>query len=105
MGDGAYRKGWNGALAVGLAAAGLCMGADASAADVAGGVLPPGYSSSRTGDMHDFDYFVGGWTTTQRRLKACGKGSNAWEEFPQRRNGAGIGRPSCTCALTTGICA
>jgi hypothetical protein len=42
---------------------------------------PPGYSLSRTGDRHDFDYFVGGWTTKQRRLKARGVGSTEWEEF------------------------
>jgi hypothetical protein len=44
--------------------------------------LPPGYTMTRTGDQHDFDYFAGGWTTTQRRLKARGVGSNEWEEFP-----------------------
>jgi len=43
--------------------------------------VPPGYSTARTGTMHDFDYFVGGWTTNQRRLKARGVGSNEWEEF------------------------
>ena len=43
---------------------------------------PPGYSLSITGNMHDFDYFVGGWTTKQRRLKATGVGSAEWEEFP-----------------------
>jgi hypothetical protein len=35
-----------------------------------------------TGTMHDFDYFVGGWTTTQHRLVARGVGSHEWEEFP-----------------------
>ena len=44
--------------------------------------MPPGYSTARTGMMHDFDYFVGGWTTHQRRLKTRGVGSNEWEEFP-----------------------
>jgi hypothetical protein len=44
--------------------------------------VPPGYTTSRTGTMHDFDYFVGGWTTRQRRLKARGVGSKEWEEFP-----------------------
>lgn len=43
---------------------------------------PPGYSTARTGTTHDFDYFVGGWTTHQRRLKTRGVGSNEWEEFP-----------------------
>ena len=44
--------------------------------------LPPGYSTARTGDVHDFDYFAGGWTTVQRRLKERGVGSHDWEEFP-----------------------
>jgi hypothetical protein len=48
----------------------------------AGEALPPGYTTSRTGDVHDFDYFQGGWTTHQRRLKARGVGSTEWEEFP-----------------------
>ena len=48
-------------------------------ADVA---FPPGYTTNGTGEMHDFDYFAGGWTTHQRRLKARGVGSNDWEEFP-----------------------
>src|SRR5262245_52660100 len=43
---------------------------------------PPGYTLARTGGAHDFDYFQGAWTTTQRRLKARGVGSTAWEEFP-----------------------
>jgi len=42
---------------------------------------PPGFSMNRTGTVHDFDYFAGGWTTVQRRLKARGVGSNGWEEF------------------------
>jgi hypothetical protein len=42
---------------------------------------PPGYSLSRSGGPHDFDYFAGGWTTHQRRLKARGVGSRDWEEF------------------------
>jgi hypothetical protein len=44
--------------------------------------MPPGYSTTHTGSAHDFDYFAGGWTTQQRRLKARGVGSNEWEEFP-----------------------
>ncbi len=45
------------------------------------GAGPPGYSTTRTGSMHDFDYFVGGWITVQHRLKARGVGSKDWEEF------------------------
>jgi hypothetical protein len=44
--------------------------------------LPPGYTTNRTGDVHDFDYFAGGWTTQQRRLKARGVGSTEWEKLP-----------------------
>lgn len=43
---------------------------------------PAGYTTTRTGEVHDFDYFAGGWTTRQHRLKARGVGSNEWEEFP-----------------------
>ena len=43
---------------------------------------PPGYTTARSGDVHDFDYFAGGWTTEQRRLKDRGVGSGEWEEFP-----------------------
>lgn len=43
---------------------------------------PPGYSLARTGNVGDFDYFAGGWTTHQRRLKARGVGSDDWDEFP-----------------------
>src|ERR1700678_785979 len=57
------------------------LAASASSAVTTGTALPPGYSLSRTGDMHDFDYFVGGWTTKQRRLKARGVGSSDWEQF------------------------
>ena len=51
-------------------------------AENADGDVPPGYATAHTGTMHDFDYFVGGWTTRQRRLRARGVGSNDWEEFP-----------------------
>ena len=44
--------------------------------------LPPGYSTSVAGGIHDFDYFVGAWTVRQRTLKTRGVGSNEWQEFP-----------------------
>jgi hypothetical protein len=54
-----------------------------AAAPVEGSDAPaPGYTTNRTGDVHDFDYFAGGWTTTQRRLKTRGVGSTEWEKFP-----------------------
>jgi|SRR5215813_746865 len=38
--------------------------------------------TTRSGDVHDFDYFAGAWTTRQRRLMARGVGGNDWDEFP-----------------------
>src|SRR5262249_57995730 len=43
---------------------------------------PPGYTTTRGGDAHDFDYFAGGWTTRPRRLKTRGGGGDEWGEFP-----------------------
>jgi hypothetical protein len=65
----------------------LCLGCVSTAIsdEVAGAenaALPPGYSLSHTGDIHDFDYFIGGWVTKQRRLKTTGVGSSEWEAFP-----------------------
>jgi hypothetical protein len=62
------------AVLVGLSALVPAQGADAPS--------PPGYTLGRTGGAHDFDYFEGAWTTTQRRLKTRGVGSTEWEEFP-----------------------
>jgi hypothetical protein len=59
----------------------LCTAFSAFGADTPSGPVPPGYSTTVTGNMHDFDYFVGGWTTKQHRLKARGVGSNDWEDF------------------------
>jgi hypothetical protein len=69
------------ALIAGSVTAGWAI-AGAGAAGTGGGLQPPGYTLERTGDKHDFDYFVGGWTTKQRRLKARGVGSSDWEEYP-----------------------
>jgi hypothetical protein len=54
----------------------------ASEAAAATSMLPPGYTTSKRGSVHDFDYFIGAWTTEQRRLRARGVGSTDWEEFP-----------------------
>jgi hypothetical protein len=43
--------------------------------------LPPGFTTTRTGDIHDFEYFAGAWTTRQHRLKQRGVGSHDWEDF------------------------
>ncbi|WP_162875419.1 hypothetical protein [Sphingomonas crusticola] len=34
-----------------------------------------------TGDVHDFDYHVGHWTSVQRRLRERWIGSTDWDEF------------------------
>ncbi|MDC0666417.1 hypothetical protein [Nannocystis radixulma] len=68
-----------------LACITACSGAGQSATKApatADSPAPPDYTTARTGDAHDFDYFAGGWTTVQRRLKARGVGSTDWEEFP-----------------------
>src|SRR5262245_38440547 len=41
---------------------------------------PPG--TLPTGSVRDFDFFVGDWQTTNRRLKKRWVGSNDWEVFP-----------------------
>jgi hypothetical protein len=43
---------------------------------------PADFTVARTGDVHDFDYLLGAWTTQQRRLKARGVGSSEWVESP-----------------------
>lgn len=43
---------------------------------------PPGFSLTRTGSTHDFDFAAGAWTSHQQHLKARNAGSNVWEEFP-----------------------
>jgi hypothetical protein len=59
-----------------------CAGRGAAPVEKSGASSPPGYTTTRGGDAHDFDYFAGGWTTRQRRLKARGVGGAEWEEFP-----------------------
>lgn len=61
---------------------GLALAAAAAAADPGDApAVPPGYTMARTGDLHDFDYFQGAWTTQQHRLKQRGAGSHDWEDF------------------------
>ena len=60
-----------------------CLGTvGGAAADSPGEALPPGYSMTRTGDKHDFDYFQGGWVIKQKRLKTRRPGSSDWEDVP-----------------------
>src|SRR5262245_21025823 len=59
-----------------------CAGPGAAPVEKSESSSPPGYTRTRGGDAHDFDYFAGGWTTRQRRLKTRGVGGAEWEEFP-----------------------
>ena len=65
-----------------LACAGLGGCAAPAPPQKAETAVPPGYTVSRTGNVHDFDYFAGGWTTHQRRLKQRGVAGTEWDEFP-----------------------
>jgi len=68
---------------IGLSAV-ICgsVGGNATVLSVVTDTVPPGYSTQRTGSVHDFDYFAGAWTTRQHRLKVRGAGSTEWEDFP-----------------------
>lgn len=44
----------------------------------------PSSTSLPTGDIHDFDFFVGSWNGVNRRLKKRWVGSNDWDVFPGR---------------------
>ena len=46
-----------------------------------GSGLPPGYSTTVTGEIHDFDFYFGAWTVHSRRLKARNAGSKDWNEL------------------------
>lgn len=46
-----------------------------------GAAVPPGYSATVTGGIHDFDFYLGAWTVRSRALKARNVGSNDWRDF------------------------
>lgn len=46
-----------------------------------GAAVPPGYSATVTGGIHDFDFYFGAWTVCSRGLKARNVGSNDWRDF------------------------
>ena len=70
-------------LSVGLSAV-MCasVGGKAATSSETTGSAPPGYSTERTGSVHDFDYFAGAWTTRQHRLRLRGVGGTEWEDCP-----------------------
>lgn len=57
----------------------LLPGAFARAAGEAGA---DAHAGAPTGDVHDFDFFVGKWNGANRRLKKRWVGSDDWDEFP-----------------------
>jgi len=64
-------------LAVCVQLAAVAISVDARAA----GGLPPGYTMSRTGSIHDFDYFIGGWTNQNHYLLNRGTKKARWIDF------------------------
>ncbi|WP_266157476.1 hypothetical protein [Dyella silvatica] len=64
-------------------AAALSLLPIAGATDAAGSSLLAGTDIVLpTGDIHDFDFFVGHWNFVNRRLKKRWVGSNDWDTFP-----------------------
>lgn len=43
---------------------------------------PPTHAKPPTGDVRDFDFFVGKWNSVNRRLKQRWVGSDDWDVFP-----------------------
>jgi hypothetical protein len=52
-----------------------------TAAGSASDAIPPGFSTSVTGGIHDFDFYSGAWTVRSRGLKARNAGSKDWNDF------------------------
>jgi hypothetical protein len=55
---------------------------DASLNPATSGITAASGLELPTGDIHDFDFFIGDWSFTNRRLKKRWVGSNDWETFP-----------------------
>jgi hypothetical protein len=72
-----------------LVALGLAAGAPYARGAAPEAPVPPGFTTAHTGDVHDFEYFAGAWTTRQHRLKERGVGSHDWEDFPATLCAAG----------------
>ena len=69
-------------LLTALAGAGVVTLTSDTAVAAAGNPMVPSGEGLPTGDLHDFDFFVGKWTFVNRRLKQRWVGSNEWETFP-----------------------
>jgi hypothetical protein len=64
-----------------LSALSMSAGTAVAAATADSDLVPSG-AGLPTGDIHDFDFFVGTWNGVNRRLKKRWVGSNEWDEFP-----------------------
>ncbi|MFP2927991.1 hypothetical protein ACLESO_22885 [Pyxidicoccus sp. 3LG] len=60
----------------------LPLTAAAAGPQAASGSKTPSGIKLPTGDLHDFDFFVGNWTSVNRRLKKRWVGSKDWDVFP-----------------------
>lgn len=78
MKDDPSRAVWICALAL-VPAVGCAKNVDRPATDLR---TAPGYTTTRTGGPHDFDWMAGAWTSSQHRLKIRHAGSHDWDDFP-----------------------
>lgn len=72
-------------LADAIAGAGAVTLLSGAAESALAGTTAAGASAANslpTGDIHDFDFFVGKWSFVNRRLKKRWVGSDDWETFP-----------------------
>jgi hypothetical protein len=67
------------------AASALSCAAELAVAGAPGDV-PPGFSMARHGDLHDFDYLPGAWSTQQRYLKGRGTADAHWIDAPANQH-------------------
>ena len=51
---------------------------------LANGAAGAGSLPTPSGDVHDFDFHLGSWTSVQRRLKKRWTSNPEWDEFPGR---------------------
>jgi hypothetical protein len=64
-----------------VGAGGVTLASGLTGTALAGTTTPSG-APLPTGDIHDFDFFVGNWNSVNRRLRKRWVGSNDWETFP-----------------------
>lgn len=60
----------------------LLLAAGCGTGEEGAGSVPPGFTTQHGGELHDFDYLIGAWTTRQQRLKVRNSGSGEWVAAP-----------------------